>query len=133
MSDNVREYVLNQLPIPAEWRSIDVQRIPDVIERETVIVKHARIEKLPEAPNGHLRNEVILAVFIPNRDLARAENRLDLAVLDLIGMIDKHPYINWSEAEKVITPNGAYPGWEISLTVNTEATPDTPTPESEAS
>lgn len=133
MFDNVRAYILGELDLPEGWRQIDEQRVPDVIDRETVIVKHSRVEKLPEAPIGHLRHEAILGVFVPNRDLARAENRLDEAVTELLAVIDGHPQINWSSAEKVVTPGNQYPGWEINLTVITSKTPDpTPTPESEA-
>lgn len=131
MSDNVRAFVLRELDLPPDWKQIEEQRIPDVIERETVIVKHSRIEKLPSAPIGHLSHEVILAVFIPNRDLARAESRLDAAVLELISAIDGHPSINWREAEKVVTPRNEYPGWELALTVHTARDTDTTT-ESEA-
>lgn len=125
MSVNVRAYVLEELGLPADWRQIEEQRVPEVIDRETVIVKHGRIEKLPEAPIGHLRHEVILAVFVPNRDLAKAEARLDDVVVELLTAIDGHAQINWSEAEKVVTPGNQYPGWEVTMTVIT--TPETTT------
>lgn len=120
---SVREYVFEQLDLPADWRLIDEQRIPTIIERPTVIVKHDRIEKLPEAPIGALRNSVVLAVFIPNQDLAKAEAALDAAVVELTTAIDGHPSINWSEAQKVVTPTGQYPGWELTLSVITTTTP----------
>lgn len=132
MSDSVRAYVLSELALPSSWRQIEEQRIPEVIDRETVIVKHSRIEKLPEAPIGHLRHEVILAVFIPNRDLSKAENRLDDAVTELLAAIDGHPDINWRDAEKVVTPGNQYPGWELTLSVITQQPTPTLTPESEA-
>ena len=131
MSDSVRAFILEQLALPDEWRQIPEQHVPEVIDRETVVVKHTRIEKLPEAPVGHLRHEVILAVFIPNRDLARAEDRLDEAVLELLQAIDGHAQINWREAEKVVSSGNQYPGWELSLTVITQQPEPTPNPESE--
>lgn len=128
MSDSVRAYVLTELDLPSDWRQIEEQRLPEVIDRETVIVKHTRIERLPDAPIGHLDNEVILAVFVPNRDLARAEDRLDNAIVELLAAIDAHPKIGWREAEKVVTPGQQYPGWELTLRVITEKTTPTPTP-----
>lgn len=127
MFDNVRGYVLNMLELPSEWRQIQEQRIPATIERTTVILKHARVEKLREAPIGHLRHEVILAVFVPNRDLARAEDELDVAITEIIASIDGHSTLNWTEAQKIVTPDGQFPGWELTLTVLTGiATPDPP-------
>lgn len=128
----MRAYVLAELDLPADWKQIKEQRIPEVIDRETVIVKHTRIEKLSAAPIGQLRHEVILAVFIPNKDLERAENRLDEAMTELLTAIDGHPKINWRDAEKVVTPGNQYPGWELSLTVITQQSTPTTTPESEA-
>ncbi len=128
MFDNVRAYILTELDLPAAWRKVDEQRIPEVIDRETVVLKHSRVEKLPEAPIGQLRHEVILGIFVPNQDLARAENRLDEAVTELIAEIDGHRHINWRSAEKVIGPGNQYPGWEITLTVNTQKPDPTPAP-----
>lgn len=117
---SVRDYILAELTLPVEWRVIEEQRIPAVIDKETVIIKHDRIEPLTEAPLSHLQNDVVLAVFIPNKDLAKAEDRMDQAVLALIEVIDAHELIRWSSAQKVVTPDGQYPGWEISLTVPTK-------------
>ncbi|KKI19665.1 MULTISPECIES: hypothetical protein [unclassified Leucobacter] len=117
MPGNVRDYLLNNLALPDDWKRVDEQRIPQIIERPTVIVKHDRFEKLPEAPIGALRNVVVLAVFIPNQDLAKAEAAMDDAMAELLTALDGHEAINWSEAQKVVTPNGLYPGWELSLSV----------------
>lgn len=133
MSDNapesVRAYVLAELALPDEWKQISEQRLPDVIDKETVVVKHTRIEKLPAAPIGHLQHEVVIGVFVPNRDIAKAEDRLDKAVGELLAAIDGHSKIGWREAEKVVTPGNRYPGWELTLTVITTTEPTT---ESEA-
>lgn len=120
MFDSARTYVLEALDLPQSWKVVEEQRIPAAIERETVIVKHSRVEKLDAAPIGNLQHEVILAVFVPNRDLAKAEARLDKAVTELLGTLDGHQTINWQSAEKVVTPDGQFPGWELSLTVITE-------------
>lgn len=139
MFDNVRAYVLDEIAVPADWRIVPEQRMPAVLERETVIVKHSGVERLPEAPIGHLLHDVVLAVFVPNQDLGRAEDRLDDAITEIMTELDGHRNINWRRATKVVDPTGRYPGWEIELTVPTEkdapatpppVTPD-PDPESE--
>lgn len=137
MFDNVRGYVLEMLDLPPEWKQVAEQRIPSTIDRPTVVLKHSRVEKLKEAPIGQLRHEVILAVFVPNRDLARAEDELDSAITEIIAALDGHSTLNWTEAEKVVTPDGQFPGWEITLSVLTgiatpppapDPIPETPTP-----
>ena len=122
MSDNVRQFIIDELDIPDSWRVIGEQRVPDVITSETVVLKHETIRRLTAAPASQLQHDVILAVFIPNQDLARAEDRLDDAIAELLPQISRHPKIGWNEATKVITPNSQYPGWEVTLTVITENT-----------
>lgn len=122
MSANVRAYLLEQLDLPEEWRKIDEQRIPDVIDRPTVIVKHDHVEPLRDAPLGSLSHDLLLAVFIPNRDLARAEKALDDSLVELLTALAGHASISWTEAQKVVTPNGQYPGWEVRLSAITQRT-----------
>ena len=129
MFDSVRDYVIDEITIPAGWRVVPEQRIPPVIDRETVIVKHVGVERLPEAPIGHLRHELVVAVFVPNQDLARAEDRLDQAVTEIMTELDGHPKISWTRATKVVTPDGLYPGWEIEVTVLSQKDAPTPTPD----
>lgn len=129
MFDSARAFVITEIAFPDGWKIIPEQRIPAVIEVETVILKHSRVEKLPEAPIGQLKHEVILAVFVPNRDIALAEDRLDEAITELITKLDGHSQIDWVDAQKVVTPDGQYPGWEITLTVLTEVPEPTSTTE----
>lgn len=138
MFDSVRAQIRDELDLPAEWRVVDEQRLPTVIDRETVVIKHSAVTKLREAPLGHLEHEVILAVFVPNKDIALAEDRLDKAVTALLTALDGHSWLKWTRAEKVVTPDGQYPGWEIELTAITQiiapeppTPPAPPTPESE--
>ncbi|WP_157156259.1 hypothetical protein [Diaminobutyricimonas sp. LJ205] len=130
MSDNVRGYVAEELaPLLAKgYRVIPEQQLPDVFETPIVVIKHARIEKLPEAPLGHLRNEVVLGLFDPHKDVAKAENALDDEVVELLTVIDKHSRIDWTDARKVMHPNQQYRGWDITLSVITGPEP-TPEPE----
>lgn len=122
MSDSVRSYIVAELALPTDWKMVAEQRLPNKIERPTVVVKHDRIEPLPEAPIGAYRNHVILGLFIPNQDIAVAEDRLDELVADVLARVERHPRIAWTDAQKVVTPDGQFPGWELSLLVITETT-----------
>lgn len=123
MSDSVRSYLVDELTplVNQGWRIIREQRMPETIDTITVVLKHSRIEKLPEAPMGALRNEVVLTVADPHEDIAKAEDALDDAVVDLLSVIDKHDSINWTEARKAKV-NDNILGWDITLTVITTAT-----------
>ncbi|WP_449279627.1 hypothetical protein [Leucobacter sp. GX0328] len=124
MFASARAYVLAEIQVPGTWKVVPEQRLPDVIDRETLVVKHNRVERLAAAPRGNQQHEIILGVFIPNKDLAKAEARLDEAVAEVLAAVDAHPHISWTEAQKVVHPNEQYPGWEMTLTVITATTPD---------
>lgn len=118
MSDSVRNYLATELALPPAWTLIPEQRFPDTIARPTVVLQHTRIERLAEAPLGHLRHEVVLTVLDPHTDIAAAEDALDDAVTTLLSAIDGHPTIGWTRSEKVVHRD-TYPAWNITLTVIT--------------
>jgi len=120
VSASVRSYLEAELKplLPTTWRIIPNQRIPETIDRVTVALKVDRIEKLPEAPLGNLRNTVILTVADPHKDQVRAENALDDAVLNVLTALDGHSNIDWTLAQKVLATE-TYLGWDITLTVIT--------------
>lgn len=121
MSVSVRDYLAAELAplLLVGWKVIPEQRMPDTIKSTTVVLKHLSIEKLAEAPAGHLRNEVVLTVATPHEDIAKAENALDDAVVKLLSTLDGHKTINWASAKKAQVTD-AYLGWDITLTVITE-------------
>lgn len=118
---NVRDYIKDELaPLcPTTWAWIPAQRMPDTIARPTVVIKHNRLEPLEAAPLGHLRATVTLSVFDPHTDVDSAEDALDDAVIDLVTAIDTHAQIHWSAAEKVVSENNTYFGWDLTLSVVT--------------
>lgn len=120
-SSSLREYVRDELKkhVPAKWRIIPVQRIPDQITDVTVIIKHTRIERLKAAPLGKLENSLVVTIVTPHADIERAEDELDDAVIDLLGALDGHPGLGWSSAEKV-SVDEVYLGWDINMTAITE-------------
>lgn len=127
MSDeSVRHYLAAELALPADWAVIPEQRFPETIAKTTVVLQHTRIEKLPEAPIGHLRHTIELSVIDPRQDIAKAEDALDDALVTLIQSLDGHPAINWTGAEKTMHRD-TYVAWNLTLTVITS----TPEPDEE--
>lgn len=118
MSDSVRDYITAEVTFPSGWNFIPNQTIPETIDRITVVLKHLRMEPLPEAPVGHVRNTVVLTIADHHSAIATAENELDSAVVELLTALDGHARIAWSLAEKV-SVEGRYLGWDITLTVIT--------------
>lgn len=116
----VRAWLVDQLTpvLPAKWRLIENQRMPETIDRITVVLKHTTIERLPEAPIGQLRHTVILTVVDPHQDAVKAENALDQSVIELVTAIDGLQYVNWTGAAKVAVTD-TYLGWDITLTAIT--------------
>lgn len=119
MSGSVRDYIKTEVApaFPAGWRFIPAQTIPSTITTTTVILKHLRMEPLPEAPVGHVTNTVILTVADPHTTVETAEEALDTAVVELLTALDGHSSITWSAADKVSVDG--WLGWDITLTVIT--------------
>lgn len=131
MSDSVRDYIQAQITplLPAGWRIIPNQTIPETLSVTTVVIKHMEMERLPAAPMGALRHQLVVTVVDPSADQVKAENRLDDSVLALVTAFDELPRVIWSGAKKVMVNN--YIGWDVSLSVDT-AKKATPEPEEEA-
>lgn len=118
---SVRSWLVDALDLPEAWDVIAEQRVPDVIERRTVVVlKHSRIEPRDEGAVGQLRHTVIMSVFSPLTKVAAAEDDLDDAVTVLLTALDAHDRINWTDAVKVVAPNEKNFGWDITLSVLTD-------------
>ncbi len=121
---SVRSWLREALEVPSDWVWITEQRMPDTISKTTVVTKHARIEPLVEGGPGVLRHEVVLSVFAPSTTPKAAEDVLDDAVTELITALDGHDRIRFNTAEKVISPNEKYFGWDITLSVITNPEPE---------
>lgn len=126
----VRGYLVAELAplLPADWRLIPAQTIPDQIDRTTVVVKHGRMTKLPEAPIGNLQHSIVLTIAHPSANIGAAEDALDHAVIELTTALDGHDRIDWTDAEKV-SVESKWLGWDVTLTVITQKPTTTTTPE----
>lgn len=120
----VRSWLNDTITIPTDWVWIPAQRVPDTISKITVVTKHKRISPLDDSPIGALQHDIILSVFTPEQNIATAEDALDDAVTALITDIDGHDLIRFVSAEKVVSPNEKYFGWDITLTVITNPEPE---------
>lgn len=106
--------------LPAEWEIIPEQRVPEKLEKTTVIIKLTAFERLPAAPMGSLSNEFTVTVASKHMtDQGKAEDAVDDAVLELVTAIDELVTVAWSGAKKVLVA-GKYIGWDIDLTMTTK-------------
>lgn len=105
--------------LPAGWRYIPNQNTPDTITVVTVVYKLLEIEKLSEAPIGHLRNTIVLTVLSPYEDDVKAENALDNDVISALTALDGHPSISWTSCRKVRDAKTDRLAWDINLSVIT--------------
>jgi len=128
VSDSVRALIVAELQLPADWTVIPEARFPDTLTKTTVVLQHTRIERLPEGPLGALRNTVTLTVADPRTDVAAAEDALDDALVRLIGSLDRHSWLSWTEAEKVVHAE-RYVAWNLTLTALTSRDPNPQTEE----
>jgi len=116
-----RDYVADSLSkiLPRRFVVEKFQRIPDVITKSTAILKQQRIGRSIVAgrviPGGRVA-EFTLTLAIPNRDIARAETRLDDDVVTLLNAIDEIPNLRWTTAEKrILSETVPAPCYDITL------------------
>lgn len=105
--------------LPASWRYIPNQDTPQTITVVTVVYKLLELEKLPEAPVGHLRPSITLTVLSPHEDDVKAENALDNDVITTLTALDAHPTLSWSSCRKVRDQKTDRLAWDITLTAIT--------------
>lgn len=101
--------------VPSDWQFIPNQRMPQTIDRVTVVLKHGKITPLPEAPTSHLTHDIVLTVVDPHEDQVTAEDALDQHVVELIAAIQAAPdHIGFEQAEKVMVTS-TYLGWDLTI------------------
>lgn len=118
--------------LPAGWRWVPEQRNLDTLDAVTVIWKQSRIMPLDAAPLGAVRVEGTLTVATPHTDIARAEEALDDAVIELCGALDGLDGTAWTEAQKVVLGETGPLGYDISIwTTYTPEPVEEPAPDPE--
>jgi hypothetical protein len=122
VSGSLRDQLAAELKalLPAAWRFIPNQRMPQTISKVTAVLKLTRLEPLEEAPIGSLRSTIVLTVVSAHQDDVKAELELDDAVIEAATALDGHAWISWTGAEKVAV-NEKYLGWDVTLTAITSS------------
>lgn len=123
MSSSVRDLVRTMLQplITGKRWSVKPHTVRQVLtlDRPTVYIEHTVVNVLVAAPIGSVENTVVVTILDHHTDYDKAEDALDVAVLDLILDLDSHERLAWTKAEKVEVAD-KYLGWAITLTVITE-------------
>lgn len=104
--------------LPAGWRFIPNQKMPERISVVTVTLGHQRIKPLPEAPATAFMNSVVLVVASPHEDDVKAENALDDDVLTLLHTVAANcsDWMQLVDAEKGRVRDGSpHLGWACTF------------------
>lgn len=118
--------------LPEGWRWVPEQRNLDTLDAVTVIWKQSRILPHAAAPLGAVRVEGTLTVATPHTDIARAEESLDDAVIELCSALDGLDGIAWTEATKVSLGESGPLGYDIQVWTTYTPEPDVePAPDPE--
>lgn len=121
MSASVRAQVAEMLApfLPAEW-TVKPHTVKQVttLARPTLFIEHTTITPLLEAPAEHVQSTVAVTVVSHLTDYQKAEDALDVPVLELLTNLDTHPRLGFERAEKIAVAD-TYLAWAITLTVTT--------------
>lgn len=96
MADSPREKLAESLTegFP-EWKVVPSERVPDSLDRPTLVLKQRTIARLPEAPQSHYTVGYFVTVVDDHTDFDAAETALDenvLAVWEyLMSLSNVHP------------------------------------------
>ncbi|GAA2951589.1 hypothetical protein [Microbacterium schleiferi] len=124
-SDSIREQVHALLtPIYPDGWTVNPYTVKgvDQLAKTTGYLEHTGIDPEPGAPIGCVRSTVILSVFSHLTDYRKAEDRLDVPVMEFLTALDGLDTIAFTTAQKT-TYKDTYLGWAITLTVLTEKEP----------
>lgn len=126
-----RGWVIDNLKplLPRAWSLVPYTRVPDAINRTTVIVGLRSIERLPEAPMASHVTEYVVTIASPAADPAQADEDLDDDIADLLHALDMlrddsgRPILRWTRAERAVLSD-TYLAFDITVNVITTATPN---------
>lgn len=105
--------------LPATWRFIPNQKTPEKVTVPTVVMKLLRLEPLPEAPRGAIRNVLVLTLITPIEEDVKAENALDDDVVAFLTALDGHKRIAWTDAQKVRDDQTNRLAWDFNVSAIT--------------
>ncbi|NYE20514.1 hypothetical protein [Microbacterium immunditiarum] len=121
MSSSVRAQVAAMLApfVSDEWtvKPHTVKQV-DTLARPTLFIEHTGIDPLEVSPFGHVQSTVVVTVLSHLTDYSKAEDALDVPVLELITDLDTDDRLEFRNARKT-SVHDTYLGWAIELTVIT--------------
>lgn len=113
--------------LPAgEWVIVGYADAPTRIEKRTAVVWAATIEPSARLKKGQYALQLQVEVATPHQDVAKADDDLDGAVLDVLDVLLAMPSISFERAERMTNDAKTAHGWAITVQQILTATPDTP-------
>ncbi len=102
--------------LPENWKIVASERNIDTVDTTTVRLQQMFIRRAPGAPFGLHAIEFVATVASHYRDLEKAEDDLDDAMLAFTHALDEHPDIIFDEARKILSPESLM-AYEVTLTL----------------
>jgi hypothetical protein len=116
-ADSVREDLAAFLTssLPAGWKIVSSTRNIDVSDQIIVQIKHQKMKRLQYAPIGHMEHELTITISSPMLDRDRAEDELDVGVVELVTHLDTLSSLGWTEATKAVVDDQQRIGWDVTV------------------
>jgi len=86
---------------PSEWRLVKYEDNSDEPDRVLVKVRQRGVSRLKEAPQGFYTTQFVLELVTPETDVTKAEDSLDVALFELLDILDTINPTLWQSTEKV--------------------------------
>ncbi len=106
--------------LPADWRLIKYEDNSDEPDRVLIKVRVAGVSRFKEAPRGFYSTEAVLELITPETDPEKAEDSLDVALFDLIDILDSINPNLWSTSKKVLDAGLKRLAYDITINFTTE-------------
>lgn len=129
MAENLRAPIVDALTaaLPAdEWKIIGYASMPERVDQRTVAVWAATIEPSTRLKRGQYAVGVQLKVATPHQDVAKADDDLDGALLDVLDVLLGLRAVSFESAERTTNDAKTQHTWDITVSQILVATPESP-------
>lgn len=112
-----RAQLIRQLKpsLPKSWRLIKFEDNLDEIDRITVMVRIQSVSRMPEAPQGFYLTTAVLELLTPQTDLSLAEDSLDVALFDLLDILNTIKPNLWVSTQKVLDAGTKRLAYDVTI------------------
>lgn len=86
---------------PSGWRLVKYEDNTDEPDKVLVKVRQRGVSRWQAAPQGFYTTQFVLELVTPETDVTKAEDSLDIALFDLIDILDTINPTLWVTTEKV--------------------------------